>query len=193
MATAIGKVAAVFTASTSGLTAGVNQAGRSMKKLQNDVSGLRSSLNLLTAIQGAQLFGQITAGVSRAVSSFMSMASAQSEVIDQTSKMAARLGFTYGELAGLSLAAELSGVSLDQVAGAVTKADVAFVKAANGSKTARATFDRLGLSMADLQGMTANERFDAIAAAISGIPNEAERAAAAVQLFGRGEIGRAHV
>jgi hypothetical protein len=185
MATAIGKVAAVFTASTSGLTAGVNQAGRSMKKLEGDVRGLRSGLNLLTAIQGAQLFGQITAGVSQAVSSFMNMAGAQADVIDSTSKLAARLGFTYGEMAGLALAADLSGVSMDQIAAAATKADVAFVKAANGSKTARATFDRLGLSMETLNGMSASERFDAIAAAIAALPTEAERAAAAVQIFGR--------
>lgn len=186
MATAIGKVAAVFTASTSGLTAGVNQAGRSMKKLEGDVRGLRSGLNLLTAIQGAQLFGQITAGVSRAVSSFMNMAGAQAEVIDSTSKLAARLGFTYGEFAGLALAGELAGVSMDTIAAASTKADIAFVKAANGSKTARATFDRLGLSMEQLNGMSASERFDAIAASIAALPTEAERAAAAVQIFGRG-------
>lgn len=186
MATAIGKVAAIFTASTSGLTTGVNQAGRSMKKLEGDVRGLRSGLNMLTAIQGAQLFGQITAGISAAVRSFMSMAGAQAEVIDQNSKLAARLGFTYGELAGLGLAAELSGVSMDQVAAAATKADIAFVKAANGSKQARAVFDRLGLSMDQLQGMSAAERFDAIAASIAALPSEAERAAAAVAIFGRG-------
>lgn len=185
MATAIGKVSAIFTASTSGLTTGVNRAGQAMKKMEGDVRGLRSGLNMLTAIQGAQLFGQITAGISRAVSSFMSMAAAQAEVIDGNSKLAARLGFTYGELAGLGLAAELSGVSMDQVAAAATKADVAFVKASNGSKQARAVFDRLGLSMEQLQGMTAAKRFDAIAASIAALPTEAERAAAAVQIFGR--------
>ncbi|MFM8771298.1 MAG: hypothetical protein ACKOE4_04660, partial [Candidatus Kapaibacterium sp.] len=185
MATAIGKVSAIFTASTSGLTSGVNRAGQAMKKLEGDVRGLRSGLNMLTAIQGAQLFGQITAGISRAVGSFMSMAQAQAEVIDGNSKLAARLGFTYGELAGLGLAAELSGVSMDQVAAAATKADIAFVKASNGSKQARAVFDRLGLSMEQLQGMSAAERFDAIAASIAAMPTEAERAAAAVAIFGR--------
>lgn len=185
MATAIGKVSAIFTASTSGLTTGVNRAGQAMKKMEGDVRGLRSGLNMLTAIQGAQLFGQITAGISRAVGSFMSMAGAQAEVIDNTSKLAARLGFTYGELAGLGFAADLSGVSMDQLGAAITKSDLAFVKAANGSKQARAAFDRLGLSVDDLQGLSSSERFDAIARSIAGIPNESERAAAAIAIFGK--------
>lgn len=181
----IGKVAAVFSANTSGLTSGVNRAGRSMKQMAGDVRGLRSGLNLLTAIQGARLFGQITAGVSRAVSSFVAMGQAQAGVIDRTAKLSRQLGMTYGELAGLGLAAELSGTSMDEVGKAVVRADRLFVEAAGGSKTAQKAFASLGLSVSDLQGMSASDRFDKMAAAISQLPTASERAAAAIQLFGR--------
>ena len=40
MAATIGRVRAVFSASTSGLTGGVNQAAASMKKMQSSVSSL---------------------------------------------------------------------------------------------------------------------------------------------------------
>jgi len=181
----IGKVSAVFTASTSGLRTGVNQASRSMQQMQSSVSALRGQLSTLTAIQGAQLFGQIANAASQAVRSLVAFGQSQAQAIDQTSKLAARLGFTYAELSGLSLAGNLAGVSMDTIGAAVTKADVAFVRLAEGSKTAAAAFSSIGLSIDDLQGLSAADRFNAIVDAISGLPTEAQRAEAAVQLFGR--------
>lgn len=181
----IGKVSAVFTASTSGLTAGVNRAGSSFKQLEASVKSLRGSMGSLVAIQGAQLFGSVISGVSSAVSSFAGMAKAQAEVIDGNSKLAARLGMTYKEVAGLALAGDLAGVSMESIATAATKADVAFVRAAEGSKTATAAFDSIGLSVEKLNGLSAAERFETIVDAIAGLPTEAQKAEAAVQLFGR--------
>lgn len=185
MAATIGKVRAVFTASTSGLTSGVNQAAGSMRRMESQVASLNSGMRLLNVISGAQLFGQIASSATNAVRSLVSMGQAQAQVIDDTSKLAARLGLTYGELAGLSLAADLSGVSMDQLGIAITKSDVAFVKAANGSKQARAAFAQLGIAVDDLQGLTASQRFERIADAIAAIPDPAARAAAAVGIFGR--------
>jgi hypothetical protein len=185
MAAAIGKVAAVFGASTSGLVAGVNQSAAAMRRMQGSVDSLRGSMRTLVAIQGAQLFGSIVSGTTNAVRSMLSFGHAEAEVIDQTSKMAARLGMTYGELAGLSLAGDLAGVSIESIGKAATKADVALVKAQNGSSLARQSFDTLGLSLDELSGMSSADRFEAIATAISKLPNEAERSAASVRLFGK--------
>jgi hypothetical protein len=181
----IGKVSAVFTASTSGLTAGVKAASSSFRSLQSDTAALGSSMRALVAIQGAQLFGSIAASAASGVRSLMSFAQGQAEVVDNASKLAARLGMTYGEFAGLSLAADLAGVSMDSVGKASQKAEIAFAKAAGGSKTATAAFATLGLSVADLNAMSASERFDAIATAIAALPTEAQRAAAAVGVFGK--------
>jgi hypothetical protein len=159
-----------------------------MRKLQSDVKGMRSSLSMLTAISGAQLFGSIASGASQAVRSLIGMGAAQAEVVDATNKMAARLGVTYGEMAGLAHAGALVDVSMETIGGAMTKADIAFVKAANGSKVAMAAFDTLGLSVESLNGMSAAERFEAIAQAISQLPTEAERSAAAVRIFGRSGV-----
>jgi hypothetical protein len=181
----IGKVSAVFTASTSGLTAGVKSAGSSFRGLQSETKGLAASMRTLVAIQGAQLFGSIAASAASGVRSLVSFGQAQSQVIDDASKLAARLGMTYGEFAGLSLAADLSGVSMETIGKASQKAEIAFAKAAGGSKVAQAAFAGLGLSVDQLNGLSAADRFDAIASAIAALPTEAQRAAAAVQLFGR--------
>lgn len=181
----IGKVSAVFTASTSGLTSGVKAASSSFRSLQSDTSSLSSSMRALVAINGAQLFGSIASSAISGARSLLSYADSQSQVIDSSSKMAARLGMTYGEFAGLSLAADLAGVSMETVGKASTKAEIAFANASAGSAVAAASFSRLGLSVDDLKKMSAAERFDAITAAIAAMPNEADRAAASVKIFGK--------
>jgi hypothetical protein len=185
MASTIGKVAAVFTASTSGLTAGMRSAGASMKSLSADVAALRSNMRTLTAIAGAQLFTQVAGGALSAARSMIDMGQAAADTIDSTSKLSARLGMTYGELSGLAYAGSLADVSMETLGKAATKADIAFVKASQGSAIARAAFDGIGLSVDALQGKTPAERFQAIADAIGGLPSEAERAAASVRLFGK--------
>jgi len=181
----IGKVSAVFTASTSGLTSGVKAASSSFRSLQSDTSSLNSSMRALVAINGAQLFGSIASSAISGARSLLSYADSQSQVIDSASKMAARLGMTYGEFAGLTLAADLAGESMETIGKASQRAEIAFAKAAGGSKVATAAFAGLGLSVQELGGMSASERFDAIAAAIAKIPSEGQRAKAAVDLFGK--------
>jgi len=182
---AIGKVSAVFTASTSGLTAGVKAASSSFRSLQSDTQGLSSNMRALVAINGAQLFGSIASSAAAGVRSLLSFAQGQADIIDNASKLAARLGMNYGEFAGLSLAADLAGVSMETVGKASQKAEIAFANASNGSATATAAFGRLGLSVEQLGQMSAADRFDAIAGAIAALPTEAERAAAAVGVFGK--------
>lgn len=181
----IGKVRAVFTASTSGLVTGVNQAAASLRRLESSVGSLRSGMGALVAIQGSQLFGSIASAAGTYIRSLVAMGQQQAEVIDQQSKLAARLGFTYGEFAGLALAGDLAGVGMDTIANAATKADVAFVKATSGSVVAQRAFSGLGLSLEELGQMSAAERFQAISSAIAALPTEAQRSAAAVQMFGR--------
>ena len=181
----IGKVSAVFTASTSGLTSGVKAASSSFRSLQSDTASLSSSMRALVAINGAQLFASVASSALSSVRSLVSFGQAQADVVDNASKLAARLGMTYGEFAGLSLAADLAGVSMDTIGKASQKAEIAFAKAAGGSKVATAAFSGLGLSVEQLNGMSAADRFDAIASSIAAIPGEGQRAAAAVAVFGK--------
>ncbi len=181
----IGKVSAVFSASTSGLKAGVSEASAQFRKLGSDVSTLKSRMGTLAAIQGAQLFGSIATSAMSAARGVVGMAKGEAEAIDRTSKLSRQLGMTYGELAGLKLAGDLAGVSMDTIGKAATKADVAFVKASQGSKQAQAALGGVGLSVDELQNKSPAERFQAISDAIAGLPTSAERAKAAVQLFGK--------
>jgi hypothetical protein len=181
----IGKVSAVFTASTSGLRTGVNQASGSMQQMQQSVAGLRGQLSTLTAISGAQLFGQIASAASQAVRSLVGMGQAQADLIGRQKDLAVQLGMSYSELAGIAHVASITGVGIESVATAATKADVALVKAQKGSKQAQSAFAGLGLDVAKLAEMNAADRFNAIAESIANIPGAAGRAAAAVAIFGK--------
>lgn len=181
----IGKVRAVFEASTSGLTAGVSKAVASLQRVEKSSRAAAGGVRMLAAFEGAKMFASVASSAVGYVSSLASMGLAQGEIIDQQSKLAARLGMSMSEFSGIALAADLSGVSMDNVAAAATKADVAFVKAQQGSDAARAAFERIGLSVEELEGMSPADRFKAISSAISSMPSAAERAAASVALFGK--------
>jgi hypothetical protein len=149
------------------------------------VDKLAGKLNTLIAINAAQLFGQITSAVSNAARSMISFGSEQAGVVDATRNLSIRLGMQYGEFAGIAHAANLADVSMESVGKAAQKSEIAFAKAAGGSSVATAAFSALGLSVDELANMNPSERFRAIATALQGVPNSAERARLAVALFGK--------
>jgi hypothetical protein len=181
----IGKVSAVFTASTSGLRSGVNQGSRSLKQMESSVSSLRSQMRTLVTINALQFFGQIASAASSAARSLGQWGSSTAQSIDRTSKLAQQVGFTYGEMASLGMAARLAGTDMETVSAAVTRTNAALSNAANGSKSAIDAFARIGLSVGDLNGLSAEEQFRKIGQAIADLPSQADQAAAAIALFGR--------
>jgi hypothetical protein len=181
----IGKVSAVFSASTSGLKAGVSEASTSFKKMSSDVSGLSSGMRSLNATQRSMLFGQVATAAYSAAKSIAAFGSKQAGVVDATRNLATRLGMTYGEFAGIAYAADLADVSMESVGNAAQKAEIAFAKASSGSQLATAAFGSLGLTVDGLASMNPSQRFSAIATALKNVPDSAERARLAVALFGK--------
>lgn len=181
-----GRVNVSITASTGGLTAGLAQATKTLSSFTSRVASTASPLRMLSNV-AQSTFGQLAmfSMARSAVNTLTGMASAAAENVDVQSKLSRRLGTTYGELAGLKMAGDLAGVGIETIGSAMTKADVAMQKAAGGSRSAQAAFATLGLTADQLQGMSSADRFEAIASSISGLETPAQRAAAAVALFGR--------
>jgi hypothetical protein len=159
--------------------------GRAASAASSGVEKLSGKLNTIIGLQVAQLFGQITSAASNAARSMISFGGEQAGVVDATRNLSIRLGMSYGQFAGIAHAANLADVSMESVGNAAQKSEIAFAKAANGSKVANAAFDALGLSVDDLGGMDSAGRFQAIASALQNVPDSAERARLAVALFGR--------
>lgn len=155
--------------------------GRQAQQTARDVSALKN-----IAI-GAVL----AKGVSMAASAFTSAAKAAASyaanvanAVDQTSDLAQRLGMSVESLQALQMAAKLSGVNDATVA--LQKLTVAIGTAAESGKTD--AFTNLGLDFQALQAMAPEEQFRAVQAAIAALPTPAERAAAAVAIFGKSGV-----
>lgn len=172
-------------AEMSGAATGAKKMATAVGTADTALAKINSKLNALIGIQAAQLFASIASAASSAVRSLVGIGNAESQTIDRTSKLADRLGMTYGELSGIALAGELAGVGMESIAKAATKGDIAFAKLAEGSQVAQQAFGLVGLTLEDLNGKTSAERFAAISDAIAALPTEAERARAAVSLFGK--------
>lgn len=171
-----------LTANAAGMSQGINAGVVELEKLGLAAKRTASDVRVLTGLQ----LGQAFVGAVRAVaSSFSQFTAGAAASIDSTNKLSRALGVSFGELQRLQLAADLSGASSEQLANAFTRAQVTITRAAAGSPEAVRGLRALGLAVDELAGLSATEQFQAIATAINGIENPAQRAAAAVSIFGR--------
>lgn len=171
-----------LTANAAGMSQGINAGVVELEKLGLAAKRTASDVRVLTGLQ----LGQAFVGAVRAVaSSFSQFTAGAAASIDSTNKLSRALGVSFGELQRLQLAADLSGASSETLANAFTRAQVTITRAAAGSPEAVRGLRALGLAVDELAGLSATEQFQAIATAINGIENPAQRAAAAVSIFGR--------
>jgi hypothetical protein len=171
--------------SAAGVTAGAQQAASALDKVGNAAKKTARDVSVLKTIEIGKLIGsgisQLANAFTDAARSAVSYAKSVANAVDATQDLANRTGIGVEALQSLQVAAKLGGV--DDVSVAFDKLTVAIGKAAESGDTG--AFDRLGLNFEQLRSMSPEEQFRAIAAAISALPGEAERAAAAVAIFGK--------
>lgn len=103
----------------------------------------------------------------------------------QLNDLSSRTGETAGNLLVLQRAFENSGVGADKVGTSINKLQKFMSEAAAGGGEQMATMDALGISMSDLAGKTPTEQMQIFANKIAGISDPAERARAAMEVFGK--------
>ena len=188
MATALG-LAMQISANTAQLAKSVDDVNKRLDSMGSAGKRAARDLGTLKTIEIGRLVG---AGLSAAASqltaltrSLVDYGTAVAGTVDESNKLARSIGITYRELSGLQLAGDLAGTSSDQLAAALAKLQVQLGKAQAGSKESVAAFANIGLSIEQLSGLNAAQQMQLIADAVSQLPNPAERAAAAVALFGK--------
>jgi hypothetical protein len=105
--------------------------------------------------------------------------------LDEAGKTARRLGMSMTSFQNMGQVAEEAGVSMQQMGTLLTIMTRNLGNLANGSASAQKAFGRLGLTMADLQGLSPEQQFALISQRIMALPTAAERTAAAMAIFGR--------
>jgi hypothetical protein len=198
-----GRVNVSITASTGGLTAGLGRASKQLRGFGAQAQGLngmltRSLAGFVGLGRGATMAAVGVRVLSTALKTLLLPFAAIMSLVgiftalgrgardlDAAGKAARRLGMSVSTFQTLSQVAGEAGVEVGQMTNLLTFMTRNLGNLANGSASAQKAFGRLGLAMADLQGMRPEDQFALISQRIMALPTAAERTAAAIAIFGR--------
>jgi hypothetical protein len=140
-------------------------------------------LNKQAKIVGAAIGGAFVAGTA-ALAYFVKQSI---DTMDEMSKLAQSTGTTVEAISSLAYAADLSGVSNQDLGSALSKLTKNMSDAAKGTGEAQAGFKALGISVTDANGnlKSSDAVLSEIADKFAGYKDGAEKTALAVNLFGR--------
>lgn len=174
----LGTLTLDLVAKTGGYVGGLSKAERESAKFK---AKIRREFQDVSRIVGRSLAIASTAAVAGTVAIFRSTGAA----IDAQAKFADSVGVTTEALAGLELAAEINGASQESLRKGFERLVVNLNDFKNGIGEARGAFERLGISIDDVSDRSPEEIFGLIGDSLNKIPNQAERAALAYEIFGR--------
>lgn len=99
--------------------------------------------------------------------------------------LADRTGIAVDKVLLLERAFQNAGVGADALGPIINKMQKAIVDAGDGTSKAAYAFADLGISLSQLQGLSPEEQLKTIGKAIAAIPDPAQRAATAMEIFGK--------
>ena len=134
------------------------------------------------AIAGAMRIAGIATGA--ATLALIQLTKESLRVVDEQRKVARTIGTTQRVFAGLSLAAEISGVQVAAFTKALKRQQKSIVDANDGLMTQKRAFERLGLSTKELLKLPVEKQFKAITTALGTIENATIKVAVASDIFG---------
>lgn len=187
-------VTVTFGAKDDGVNTTIMKIKGSLENLENQSKQASASFD--ASFKGMAIAGAVAgAGVAAGMKVIDLAADATRAVIDnlgnaldlggRLSDLSARTGETAGNLLILERAFDNTGIGADKVGTAVNKLQRFIVEAGQGAATQSKVMSQLGLSMTDLANMTPTEQMRVLAERISRIENPTERAAVAMQVFGK--------
>jgi len=166
----------------------LDNIGKEADRADNILEKLNKNLNFLKnvaigrlVLDGVRALGNAFASVQNQISGLVTSANSS---VDQLNDFAQRTGIGVESLQGYSVAAKLAGVDTEQFGTAVQKLAVNIGKATPGDALDK-SLKAINLSVRELRALSPEQQFSAIGNAISTLPTVADRAAAAVEVFGK--------
>jgi phage-related protein len=104
---------------------------------------------------------------------------------DRVDKMSQKIGLSRESFQEWDYVMSQNGMSIDSMQSGMKTLVNSFDDMKKGGATSTEAFERLGLSMSDLEGLSQEEIFEKTVAGLQGVTDESERAALANDLFGR--------
>lgn len=157
--------------------ASTRQLGSTMQQSSGEgmFGGLTSAISNLSAMAVAMKVATFAAdGLMQAI-----------QLGDDLVDLNAQTGVAVDKLMELQMAFELNGMKAENVQPVLAKMQKLIAEAGSGSAEAAAKFAAMGISIEEIQGLSADEQLMKIGEAISRIQNPAQRAAAAMEIFGK--------
>jgi hypothetical protein len=168
--------------------ADLDRTSQSAKGTSTQLEGISRQLTVISRLQIGRAivdgFQVLSGAVRSATSQISGIVSSVSTSLDSLTDLSNRIDVPVEKLQGLGLAAKLSGVETEQFATAVTRLGVSIGKADPGGAFDK-TLRSVGVSLAEIRGLRPEQQFEQISAAIGALPTSADRAAAAVEIFGK--------
>jgi hypothetical protein len=179
----IGYLRLLFGADTKELEAGSKRARDEMKKNKEETE---KTVKQLTT------FGVVAAG--GAVAGLVALTKSSFDGINATRGLAERIGTSSEALSKLQYAAKLSDVDSETLSGSLEKMQIRLGQVAEtGEGKAAKALKSFGLSADELITKDPVETFHKLVGVLEGIQNPAERAAVAVDLFGKSGAGMLNI
>ena len=113
------------------------------------------------------------------------MANKTAEYGDEIEKNSQKVGLSYESYQKWDYAMKVCGTEMSSCTNGLKTLTNTFDDAINGSASATEKFERLGLSMEDLQGLSREDLFATVVTALQGVEDETEKAALANDMFGK--------
>ena len=113
------------------------------------------------------------------------LANQVSEAGDEIEKNSQKVGLSYESYQRWDYAMKIAGTEMSACTTGLKTLTNTFDDASNGSAGAVTKFERLGLSMKDLQGLSREDLFATVVTALQNVSDETEKAALANDMFGK--------
>lgn len=155
---------------------------RGSKKAQAEAKTLRNTMSKAAGAISTAFAGLVSIQV---VQQFRDMTRAAIDAAGGLGEEAAALGVTTAELQEYRYAATQVGLEQAEMDKGLEQLTRRLGEAAQGTKAPQEALERLGISMAQISGKTAGEVLPLIADGMAKIEDPTQRAAIAVDLFGR--------
>ena len=154
-----------------------DKSGGKFEKLGSVLKGVGAALGTAMAAIGT---GAVAAG-----KKLYSMANDVAATGDEVDKMSQRLGLSREAYQEWGYVLSQSGVDINSVQVGMKTLTNTIDDARNGTETAVTKFERLGISMADLENKSREDIFAMAVAGLQNMTDETEKAALANDMFGR--------
>lgn len=168
----------------------LDEMGQAGKKASSDLATLKNIEIAEFALGGIKAAGSAFLSLSKSVvgaaESIVNFGKTVADELDSLNDVANRTGVGVEALQAYGAAAKLAGTDIETFAKSIQKLAVN-IGSATDEKSAK-KFTALGIAFEELKAATPTQQFEMVADAIAKIQDPAERAAAAVKVFGKGGI-----